>query len=211
MKLCRTLVRPPTRPSIDFVRSCWKFTPVQAKPGSDMTAMMLSMPFSAKRSFKPFVNNALQAFDRQYWSKALKLAVSVPSMSCTFSFFALYLAALLWETTLAEGLARSSGSSSAVSRRCPVAFTCTIASWPSVLTSRGSLLEPPRPALRHSKSRRPWEARTAAANSRTDAKLPRSNLASGATIFAPGTAFRTAAAAPASSSSKPARPGRITS
>mmetsp|Transcript_12423 Transcript_12423/g.35318 ORF Transcript_12423/g.35318 Transcript_12423/m.35318 type:complete len:223 (-) Transcript_12423:348-1016(-) len=210
-RLCRILVMPPRAPSSDLLKSCWKFTPVQASPGSDMRATTLSMPRSASRSLSALVKRALQALERQYWSKALNAAALVPSRSYTFSFFAKCRAPLLWETMRAEELARRRSMSSVASKRCPVAFTCTIASWPSALTSRGSLFEPPRPALRHSRSRRPRLWRTAAAKALTDSKLPRSSFASGMTTLAPGTARRTAAMAPASSASKPARPGTMTS
>mmetsp|Transcript_223 Transcript_223/g.779 ORF Transcript_223/g.779 Transcript_223/m.779 type:complete len:233 (+) Transcript_223:349-1047(+) len=195
-----------------FTRSCWMLTPVEVRPGSDAVAITFLIPAAAKRSLSARVKRTLAALDRQYWSHALKSAAFVPLRSSTFASFAWYRAPLDCEATRPEGLARRRGRSSQARAKWPSAFTCMIASSPSPVTSRASSRPPPRPALRHSRSRRGNASREALPKARTESRLRRSSAALGTVTLAPGAAtLRAASAAASASPSMPGRAGTRTS
>mmetsp|Transcript_32178 Transcript_32178/g.100441 ORF Transcript_32178/g.100441 Transcript_32178/m.100441 type:complete len:210 (+) Transcript_32178:350-979(+) len=195
-----------------FTRSCWMFTPVAVRPGSEAVAMTLATPAAASLSLSARVKRTLEALERQYWSHALNLLASVPSMSSTFASFAWYRAPLDCEAMRPAALLRSKGMSSQASRKWLSALTCMTASCPSPVTSRRSSRPPPRPALRQRRSRDGSASRMVAPKDRTLSKLPRSRVAAGTETLTPGAATPFAASAAAwASPSMPGRAGTRTS
>mmetsp|Transcript_12978 Transcript_12978/g.40956 ORF Transcript_12978/g.40956 Transcript_12978/m.40956 type:complete len:237 (+) Transcript_12978:229-939(+) len=195
-----------------FTRSCWKFTPVAVRPGSEAVAMTFDTPAATSLSLRARVKRTLEALERQYWSQAPKLAASVPSRSPTFASLAWYRAPLDCEAMRPTGLLRSRGMSSLARRKWLSALTCMIASCPSPVTSRWSSRPPPRPALRQRRSREGSASRMAAPKLRTLARLPRSKVALGTETLTPAAApARAASAAAWASPSMPGRAGTRTS